>query len=60
VFYRESLARILALEIFRNLIEMNIQAGISLYTDHKPALKIVVRGPTIERKLAALFEHLPL
>jgi hypothetical protein len=38
VFYRESLARILALERFRNLIETNIEAGITLYTDHKPAL----------------------
>jgi hypothetical protein len=38
VFYRESLARILALEIFRNLIETNIKAGITLYTDHQPAL----------------------
>jgi hypothetical protein len=35
VFYRESLARILALERFRNLIETNIKAGITLYTDHK-------------------------
>jgi hypothetical protein len=38
VFYRESLARILALERFRNIIETNIKAGITLYTDHKPAL----------------------
>jgi hypothetical protein len=38
VFYRESLARILALERFRNLIETNIEAGITLYTDRKPAL----------------------
>ena len=38
MFYRESLARILALEKFRNLIETNIEAGITLYTDHKPAL----------------------
>ncbi len=38
VFYRESIARILALERFRNLIETNITAGITLYTDHKPAL----------------------
>jgi hypothetical protein len=37
VFYRESLARILALEKFGNLIETNIEAGITLYTDHKPA-----------------------
>ena len=107
VFYRESLARILSLEKFRNLIETNIEAGITLYTDHKPALfenslsnkgqlsawklaevadllSIVenlyrqggkmlfadplsrVCGPTegwydpsLPRKLAALFEHLP-
>jgi hypothetical protein len=107
VFYRESLARILALERFRNLIETNIEAGTTLYTDHKPALfenslsnkgqlsawklaevadllSIVknlyrqggkmmfadplsrVCGPTegwydpsLPRKLAALFEHLP-
>jgi hypothetical protein len=32
VFYQESLARILALEKFRNLIETNIEAGITLYT----------------------------
>jgi hypothetical protein len=38
VFYRESLARILSLEKFRNLIETNIEVGITLYTDHKPAL----------------------
>jgi len=38
VFYRESLARLLALERFRNLIETNIQAGVALYTDHKPGL----------------------
>ena len=38
VFYRESLARILSLERFRTLIETNIEAGITLYTDHKPAL----------------------
>ncbi len=38
VFYREALARLLALEKFRNLIETNIEAGITLYTDHKPAL----------------------
>ena len=38
VFYRESLARLLALEKFRNLIETNISAGITLYTDHKPGL----------------------
>ncbi len=33
VFYRESLARIIALEKFRNLIETNIEAGITLYTE---------------------------
>jgi hypothetical protein len=108
VFYRESLARILSLERFRNLIETNIEAGITLYTDHKPALfenslsnkgqlsawklaevadllSIVenlyrqggkmmfadplsrVCGPTegwydpsLPRKLAAMFEHLPI
>jgi hypothetical protein len=38
VFYRESLVSILALERFRNLIETNIEAGITLYTNHKPAL----------------------
>jgi hypothetical protein len=38
VFYREALGRLLALEKFRNLIETNIEAGITLYTDHKPAL----------------------
>jgi hypothetical protein len=38
VFYRESLARLLALERYRNLIETNIAAGITLYTDHKPGL----------------------
>jgi hypothetical protein len=30
VFYRESLARILCLKRFRNLIETNIEAGITL------------------------------
>jgi hypothetical protein len=38
VFYREALARLLALEKFRNLIETNIEAGCTLCTDHKPAL----------------------
>ena len=38
MFYREALGRLLALEKFRNLIETNIEAGITLYTDHKPAL----------------------
>ncbi len=28
----------LALEKFRNLIETNIEAGVTLYTDHKPEL----------------------
>jgi hypothetical protein len=32
------LARLLALEKVRNLIETNIQAGAALYTDHKPGL----------------------
>ncbi len=107
MFYRESLARILALEKFRNLIETNIEAGITLYTDHKPALlenslsnkgqlsawklaevadllsiveNLYRQGgkmlfadplsrvcrptegwydPSLPRKLAALFEHLP-
>jgi hypothetical protein len=36
VFYRETLARLLVLERFRNLIETNISAGAALYTDHKP------------------------
>jgi hypothetical protein len=35
VFYRETLARLLVLERFRNLIETNIRAGAALYTDHK-------------------------
>jgi hypothetical protein len=42
VFYRESLATVLILTLEklrnRNLIETNIDAGITLYTDHKPAL----------------------
>ncbi len=38
VFYREALARLSALKKFRNLIETNIEAGCTLYTDHKPAL----------------------
>jgi hypothetical protein len=38
VFYRDSLATVLTLEKLRNLIETNIDAGITLYTDHKPAL----------------------
>ncbi len=39
VFYRGSLPRLLALEKYRNLIETNIEAGITLYTDHTPGLK---------------------
>jgi hypothetical protein len=39
VVYRESLVRLLALEKYRNLIETNISAGITLYTDHKPGLQ---------------------
>jgi hypothetical protein len=38
VFYRESLATVLTLERLRNLIETKIDAGITIYTDHKPAL----------------------
>jgi hypothetical protein len=38
VFYRESLARPLALDRYRDLIETNITAGITLYTDHMPGL----------------------
>ena len=38
VFYRESLARLLCLEKYRNLIETNIESGITLYTDHMPSL----------------------
>jgi hypothetical protein len=38
VFYIETLARLLVLERFRNLIETNISAGVALYTDHKPGL----------------------
>jgi hypothetical protein len=38
VFYRKTLARLLVLERFRNLIETNISAGAALYTDHKPGL----------------------
>jgi hypothetical protein len=34
VFYRETLARLLTLESYRNLIETNIVAGVALYTDH--------------------------
>jgi hypothetical protein len=39
-FYRESLARLLALEHYRNLIETQEgKAGSTIYTDHLPALK---------------------
>ncbi len=38
VFYCETLARLLVLERYRNLIETNISAGAALYTDHKPGL----------------------
>jgi hypothetical protein len=38
ILYREYLARLLALERYSNLIETNIVAGITLYTDHKPGL----------------------
>jgi hypothetical protein len=37
-FYRESLARLIVLEKFRNLIESNIDVGITVYTDHLPSL----------------------
>ena len=39
VFYRESLSRLIVLEKFRNLIEANIDSGVTAYTDHLPALK---------------------
>jgi hypothetical protein len=38
VFYRESLARSIVLEKFRNLIESNYELGTTVYTDHLPAL----------------------
>ena len=38
VFYRESLARLIVLEKFRNLIESNYRQGTTVYTDHLPAL----------------------
>ena len=38
VFYRESLARLIVLEKFRNLIESNYEHGTTVYTDHLPAL----------------------
>jgi hypothetical protein len=38
VFYREALARLLCLEHFRNVIEMQSQdAGTTVYTDHTPS-----------------------
>ena len=36
VFYREALARLLALEKFRNVIETNIEADCTLYINHNP------------------------
>ena len=39
-FYRETLARLLALQHFRNLIEtQDPKAGTTVYTDHLPSLK---------------------
>jgi hypothetical protein len=39
-FYRESLARLLALDHYRNLIEtQETKAGTTVYMDHLPALK---------------------
>ena len=39
-FYRETLARLLALQHFRNLIETQLPgAGTTVYTDHLPSLK---------------------
>jgi hypothetical protein len=39
-FYKESLARLLALEHFRNLIETQAPgAGVTCYSDHLPAVK---------------------
>ena len=39
-FYRETLARLWALEYFRNLIEtQEPSAGSTVYTDHLPGLK---------------------
>jgi hypothetical protein len=38
VFYRETLARLLTLERYRDLIETTIVARVALYTDHKPGL----------------------
>ena len=44
MFYRETLARLLVLERFRNLIETNISAGAALYTDHKPEESLSNKG----------------
>ena len=38
VFYRESLGRLIVLEKFRNLIESNYDASITVFTDHLPSL----------------------
>ena len=38
VFYRESLARLLMLHKFRNLIETNYDAGVTVFSDHQPSL----------------------
>ena len=37
VFYREVIARLKALEKFRNLIETSVESGITCLTDHEPA-----------------------
>ena len=50
VFYRESLARLLCLEKYRNLIETNITSGITLYTDHMPSLYAESLSKKIMRK----------
>ena len=63
VFYREALGRLLALEKFRNLIETNIEAGITLYTDHKPALfenSLSNKGQLSAWKLAEVSEPVPV
>jgi hypothetical protein len=63
VFYRESLARILCLERFRNLIETNIEAGITLYTDHKPVFfenSLSNKGQLSARKLAGVADLLSI
>jgi hypothetical protein len=57
------LARILALEKFKNLIETNIEAGITLYTDHKPALfenSLSNKGQLSAWKLAEVADLLPI